>query len=82
MASARPKERVDGVADPRRVPGGQQVDQRPAEDGEHQRPLAPRLRGVRIARRIYETFGFRLESENRHVSFGQDLVGQNWSLDL
>jgi DNA-binding MarR family transcriptional regulator/GNAT superfamily N-acetyltransferase len=34
------------------------------------------------ARRIYETVGFRLVAEERHHSFGQDLVGQNWDLDL
>ncbi len=34
------------------------------------------------ARRIYQAFGFRLEAEDRHSSFGQDLVGQTWSLDL
>lgn len=34
------------------------------------------------ARRIYEAFGFRLETEHRHSSFGQELVGQTWSLDL
>lgn len=34
------------------------------------------------ARRIYEAFGFRLEAEDRHSSFGQDLVGQTWGLDL
>ena len=34
------------------------------------------------ARRIYEAFGFRLEAEDRHHSFGQDLVGQTWTLDL
>jgi GNAT superfamily N-acetyltransferase len=34
------------------------------------------------ARRIYEAFGFRLEAEDRHRSFGQDLVGQTWSLHL
>jgi len=28
------------------------------------------------ARRIYEQAGFRLEEEERHRSFGQDLVGQ------
>jgi GNAT superfamily N-acetyltransferase len=34
------------------------------------------------ARRIYEAFGFRLDAEDRHSSFGRELVGQTWSLDL
>jgi GNAT superfamily N-acetyltransferase len=34
------------------------------------------------ARRIYVAAGFRLVAEERHHSFGQDLVGQNWDLDL
>jgi hypothetical protein len=34
------------------------------------------------ARRIYERKGFRLTKEERHHSFGKDLVGQNWNLDL
>lgn len=34
------------------------------------------------ARRIYEARGFTLESEERHHSFGKDLVGQYWALDL
>ncbi|MQB01239.1 MAG: GNAT family N-acetyltransferase [Actinobacteria bacterium] len=34
------------------------------------------------ARRIYERVGFRLVEEERHHSFGHDLVGQNWLLDL
>lgn len=34
------------------------------------------------ARRIYETAGFRLVGEERHHSFGHDLVGQNWDLAL
>jgi GNAT superfamily N-acetyltransferase len=32
--------------------------------------------------RIYEAVGFRLVDEEKHHSFGQDLVGQNWLLDL
>lgn len=34
------------------------------------------------ARRIYQAAGFQIVAEERHHSFGHDLVGQNWSLDL
>lgn len=34
------------------------------------------------ARRIYEAAGFRLINEVPHSSFGVDLVGQNWQLEL
>ncbi|BCG95305.1 bifunctional helix-turn-helix transcriptional regulator/GNAT family N-acetyltransferase [Mesorhizobium sp. 131-2-1] len=34
------------------------------------------------ARRIYEAAGFKLAEEVRHHSFGKDLVGQTWNLEL
>ena len=34
------------------------------------------------ARRIYQAAGFRLVVEEKHHSFGHDLVGQNWELEL
>ncbi len=34
------------------------------------------------ARKIYQSAGFRLVEENRHQSFGKDLVGQTWRLNL
>jgi GNAT superfamily N-acetyltransferase len=34
------------------------------------------------ARRVYRAAGFALVSEERHHSFGHDLVGQSWALDL
>jgi len=34
------------------------------------------------ARKIYQVFGFTLAQEESHHSFGHDLVGQNWILDL
>ena len=34
------------------------------------------------ARHIYQAAGFKLIDEERHHSFGKDLVGQTWDLDL
>ena len=34
------------------------------------------------ARRIYQAAGFKLVSEEKHRSFGHDLVGQYWALEL
>ena len=56
------------------LPGGR------AEIGESaERTL---MREMVSARRIYEAVGFKLVAEEKHHSFGHDLVGQNWDLQL
>jgi DNA-binding MarR family transcriptional regulator/GNAT superfamily N-acetyltransferase len=37
---------------------------------------------LRDARRIYQRAGFELVKEERHTSFGKELVGQDWARDL
>jgi hypothetical protein len=37
---------------------------------------------LRSARRIYQSAGFELVDQDRHHSFGHDLVGQTWTLPL
>ncbi len=39
-------------------------------------------RVLTVARRIYQRAGFRLVRERRHRSFGHDLVGETWDLEL
>jgi DNA-binding MarR family transcriptional regulator/GNAT superfamily N-acetyltransferase len=49
----------------------------------HYRTLSLWTNDVLVAaRRIYEAMGFQLTAEERHRSFGKDLLGQTWELNL
>jgi GNAT superfamily N-acetyltransferase len=53
-----------------------------ARDAGHERIVLWTNDVLQEARRIYQRAGFTLVNEQRHHSFGADLVGQNWSMTL
>ncbi|WP_435205635.1 GNAT family N-acetyltransferase [Micromonospora sp. bgisy143] len=53
-----------------------------ARDAHYQRVVLWTNDVLVSARRIYQAFGFTLAAEEPHHSFGHDLVGQTWTLDL
>ncbi|MFG2169298.1 GNAT family N-acetyltransferase [Micromonospora chersina] len=53
-----------------------------ARDARYQRVVLWTNDVLVSARRIYQAFGFTLIDEEPHRSFGHDLVGQTWTLEL